>query len=211
MGEVAEDTRIAAENELAERVRALTAAGDDRGAATLVLRHLGPGVFGLLLAIHANEDDAADVFSAFSERVWRGLPGFRWESSLRGWAYVIARNESRRWLEHQRDRARRRAPISGLASEIPPEVRTATLSLYRTENRDALAALRASLPIDEQMLLVLRVDRELSWPELARVFNDGEELSEEATKREAARLRKRFQLLKEKLLALGAERGLRRQ
>ena len=61
----------------------------------------------------------------------------------------------------------------------------------------------------DRALLVLRVDRGLSWNDLARVLNeDGEPLDDAALKRESARLRKRFQLLKRELLELGRAAGV---
>src|SRR5436190_5730477 len=38
-----------------------------------------------------DEDAAQEVFSAFSEELWKGLPGFRWESSFRTWGYCLLR------------------------------------------------------------------------------------------------------------------------
>ena len=88
-------------------------------------------------------------------------------------------------------------------------VRTETLSYLRTEKKDRFAAIRASLPPEDQALLVLRVDRQLSWDELARVMSSDEgEPSADELKRESARLRKRYQLVKEKLLTLGERAGL---
>ena len=59
----------------------------------------------------------------------------------------------------------------------------------------------------------LRVDKELPWNDIARVLlaeneGEGETASEDLVKRESARLRKRFELLKKKLLQLGREHGL---
>ncbi|MFO0616887.1 MAG: sigma-70 family RNA polymerase sigma factor [Polyangiaceae bacterium] len=193
-------------------MRELVALGDVDGAATVAIRAYGGEIFGFLLAIHP-ADDASDVFSAFSERLWRSLGKFAWQCPLRAWAYVIARNESRRALDGAKRRGKREAPLSPSAvSGVAAEVRSKTLSLYATENKTALAALRDGLPEDERMLLVLRMDRELEWIDLARVFHDGEaELEAEELKREAARLRKRFQLVKAKLLDLGTQRGLFRR
>jgi RNA polymerase sigma-70 factor (ECF subfamily) len=61
------------------------------------------------------------------------------------------------------------------------------------------------LPEMDRMLLILRVDRELSWRDLARVVLGGSPTPVEL-EREAVRLRKRFQLVKERLRA-----GLREQ
>src|SRR5687767_8830043 len=106
----------------------------------------------------------------------------------------------------RRDVPLSRAPeLSGLIAQL----RTHTLSILAEEKVSAFAALRRELPEDDQTLLVLRVDRELAWDDLARVFLDEAEATDgEALKREAARLRKRFQLVKERLRALGEERGL---
>ena len=88
--------------------------------------------------------------------------------------------------------------------DVPIQLRTPTASYLRTSHKDRFAALRDSLPEDERMLLVLRVDKQLGWNDLARVMHEGgpEPLDDEALKREAARLRKRFQLLKERLLEM---------
>jgi RNA polymerase sigma-70 factor (ECF subfamily) len=83
-------------------------------------------------------------------------------------------------------------------------VRSETAPHLRTERRQQLEALRAALTPDEQTLLVLRIDKGLSWNDIARVFSDGGEATAQAEL--AVRLRKRFQLLKERLrtLARGA-------
>ena len=59
------------------------------------------------------------------------------------------------------------------------------------------------------MLLTLRVDRRLSFQDLARVLHDApDKVAAENIAREAARLRKRFQAIKDKLLALGIREGI---
>jgi RNA polymerase sigma-70 factor (ECF subfamily) len=53
---------------------------------------------------------------------------------------------------------------------------------------------------EDRELLVLRVDRGLAWNDLARVLSEEDgELDGPAITREAARLRKRFQVLKDRL------------
>ena len=80
-------------------------------------------------------------------------------------------------------------------------VRTETRSFLRTNARTRLEEVRDELPEADRALLVLRVDRGLEWAELARVFLEGEGSVTDAAglTREAARLRKRFQLVKERL------------
>jgi RNA polymerase sigma-70 factor (ECF subfamily) len=192
--------------------RALCREGDFNAAATLALRGYGPEVFGFLVAVHRSETEASDVFSELAEALWRGLPTFAWESSLRTWTYAIARNVAR---TRRRDAARRerRAPRTGDSAleGVAHAVRTETLAFLRTEKRTRLQALRDSLPEEDRMLLVLRVDRQLAWNDLARVLHEADEgtpLDDAAIAREAARLRKRFQLVKDKLRELAKKEGL---
>ncbi|MBL8743041.1 MAG: hypothetical protein JNK04_18155 [Myxococcales bacterium] len=72
-----------------------------------------------------------------------------------------------------------------------------------------LAELRASLPEQERELLILRIDRRLAWQDLARVLaEDGELDTDVELKKRAARLRKQFQALKERLRTAAKHRGL---
>src|SRR5262249_20841075 len=117
-------------------------------------------------------------------------------------------------LRHRRDegrRAKRQTPLeSTMVAEIEQRVRSETLSFLRTERRSRFAELRDALPPDDQALLVLRVDRKLAWNDLALAMHEDEAtpLSGEALKREAARLRKRFQIIKDRLLEMGQREGL---
>ena len=58
--------------------------------------------------------------------------------------------------------------------------------------------LRAQLDADEQALLTLRIDKRMDWKDIAFVmlFDEGALPAEDEAVREAARLRKRFQLVK---------------
>src|SRR5207244_3963067 len=73
-------------------VRAKLAAGDAKGATTVALETYGPELYGFLHALARDDDLAAEAFATFSEDLWKGLVKFRWESSLRTWAYALARN-----------------------------------------------------------------------------------------------------------------------
>jgi RNA polymerase sigma-70 factor, ECF subfamily len=71
-----------------------------------------------------------------------------------------------------------------------------------TAKQRQLTALRDELPIEDRTLLILRVDRKLSFDEIALAFADSpESVTEVDRRREAARLRKRFQLVKQRLMA----------
>ncbi|HEY0482018.1 MAG TPA: RNA polymerase sigma factor [Kofleriaceae bacterium] len=184
--------------------------GDMTGASSQLLTTLGPEILGYLVGMHGDLDKANDVFSAFCERIWREMPDFQWRCSARTWAYVIVRRIS---IDHARSesrRTRRIQPISQLSgwSEIAAQVRTQTMPFLQTGARDALRALRDRLPPEDRMLLVLRVDRELSWSDLAHVFLGDAAGDAARRKQEAARLRKRFQLVKDRLRRWMIEGGL---
>lgn len=197
---------------LEDAVRGAVSAGDLAGATTALLRGYGPEVFGFLVSLVGAREDADEVFARFAEQVFRGLPGFAWQCSLRTWVYGVARHAAYNQLRDQRRHARRHAPLpeGSQLSGIVAEARERTRTYLGTEFKDRFAKLRESLPVEDRELLVLRVDRGLEWEELVRVLapNDGTELDAAARKREAARLRKRFQLLKKKLLELGRREGL---
>jgi RNA polymerase sigma-70 factor (ECF subfamily) len=217
-------THVPASSDLDHRARELLRAGDTGGAATLVLRDLGPEVLGFLSGV-LGDGDADEVFSAWSERLWRSLKGFEGRCSLRTWTYVLARREITRFRKGMRRHAEGRVPLSELQSVLAAG-RTARTTMATAKQRQ-LTALRDELPIEDRTLLILRVDRKLSFDEIALVFAENLESVTEiersetgggdpdgsaggaggsaprgiARRREAARLRKRFQLVKQRLVA----------
>ena len=78
--------------ELEARVRNLLAAGDTDSAAEAVLRAMGPAVLRYMRAILREEEPSLDAFAAFGLDLWRGLPSFRGETSLRAWVHRVARH-----------------------------------------------------------------------------------------------------------------------
>lgn len=195
--------------ELEHGIRRLVEASDLDAATTAALRGYGQEVFRFLVNIHGGEAAASDVFSMFAEGIWRGIARFDWACTFRTWAYGIARRASLRYRRDQGRRAAREAPLESVElARVVEQVRSETLSFLRTERKNRLAELRDTLPLEDRTLLVLRVDRNLAWNDCARVMHDDESLDAAALKREAARLRKRFQLIKEKLLDIGRDEGL---
>lgn len=198
-------------------VRALCAQGSYEQAATLALRRLGDELLRFLVHSHRDETEAADVFSLAAEDIWRGLAKFRWESSLRTWSYCLVRRASARY-RRQNQRSKRIEVVAlddlGGFSEIVAQVKSQTLSAMRTERRTKLEQLRDELSVDERMLLALRIDRELTWKQIALVLGREHEREADVTDEDpddtaaVARLRKRFQLLKDRLKRRGRELGL---
>jgi RNA polymerase sigma-70 factor, ECF subfamily len=168
-------------------------------AATLALETYGDEIYALLAALHRNDSDAGEVFSLFCESLWTGLAGFEGRSSFRTWAYTVAWRASARY----RSRVAREVLVSDSEFlRLADRVRNSTQSRLAREKRNRLRELRDTLPPEDQTILILRVERELDWRDLTRVFHDGETLDEATLERESSRLRKRFQLIKEQLRKL---------
>ena len=184
---------------LDERARGLLAAGDTGGATTIVLRELGPELFGFLTGV-LGDSDADEVFARLSVRLWRSLDGFEGRCTLRTWAYVLARHELGRFRRGVKRHAEH-VPVSALA-DVLAAARNTTRSAIATEKQVKLTSLRDELPVEDRTLLILRVDRDLAWDEIALAFAENPEtFSDEDRKRESARLRKRYQLVKQRLVA----------
>jgi len=200
-----EERRAQFENELG----ALHASADFSSLATQLIEGYGPELFGLLVSLHRHHSDASDVFGLTCEQIWRGLPKFERRASFRTWSYTLARHASQRWRERDSSHRRRQLPIDDFPglSAVEERVRTRTLEYLKSEVKDRFAALRQSLPEEDQLLLVLRVDKGLDWAEVSEVIA-GTELAPEKRTSESARLRKRFQLLKDRLRADAEAAGL---
>ena len=193
---------------LDEQVRGWVVQGDVSRATTELLRSLGPEVLGFLYGILDSEADADEVFGATSERVWKALHGFQWRCTLRTWVYVIARNEAVRFLKGARRRNQGHVTPSELEDAIVA-IRDTTRSTRRTEKDDKLAMLRNELATDDRALLVLRVDREMAWEDVALTFlSESDGATSDRVRREAARLRKRFQIVRRRLTERAREEGL---
>jgi RNA polymerase sigma-70 factor, ECF subfamily len=183
-----------------ERTLSLLRAGDVRQAATEVIRTHGPVILRYLRALLRDEGAADDAFSLFAEWVWEAIGRFRGDSSLRTWAFGIAWNSARRIRDEAWQKRRERLNTSD-ASRLAQEIRSSSvLDLERRSDR--LENLRRELSPEEQNLLVLRIDQQLSWEEIAAIASDGGEPVA------ATALRKRFERLKERIARLARKRGL---
>jgi RNA polymerase sigma-70 factor (ECF subfamily) len=183
-----------------QSLRARFDAGDLHAVATEVIRAYGPELYGFLCGMTRDPEAASEVFAAACERLWKGLPAFRWESPLRVWAYAIMRHQFLHWTR-TRQKERRQVPLSEAPelAAVVEQVRTTTAAHLRSEVKDGFAKLRDALDPDDQLLLGLRLEHKMAWNDIARVLESGAN---------AAALRKRFERLKTKLTALARDQGL---
>jgi RNA polymerase sigma-70 factor (ECF subfamily) len=150
-------------------------------------------------------DKASDVFSQMTEDLWKGLPKFRMECSPRTWLYLLSRHAAERF---ERSPSNRPHASETALEELADAVRSRTPLWHQTDTKNAFRSLREELSPDDRSLLALRIDRDLPWADIARVFLGDTNPDAHAIQRESARLRKRLQLLKEELRKLAQERGL---
>ncbi len=185
-----------------QAIRQLCEAGDHAAATTAALRLYGVELLGFLRALANHPDLASEAFAEFGEDVWKGLPKFRWDASLRSWLYSLARNALGQLRRDPRRRLDRNLPLS-IAPEVEAVARTVTLDIQRTDVKDEFRALREQLDPEEHELLLLRLDRDLAWKDIARIVGGDDDVDTRA-----AALRKRFERAKERLKKLAIEHGL---
>lgn len=167
----------------------------------------GSEVLGFLIAWMRDDNDAFEVFAQASEDLWTGLPRFEGRSSFRTWFYTLARNAASRFRRSPHRRIGRHVPLTN-AGQVADRVRSRTLAHLRTEVKDKFAKIRDALDPDDRALIVLRVDRKMSWNDIVRVLAPDDADSQEGLARAAARLRKRFQVVREKIRELAKLAGL---
>jgi RNA polymerase sigma-70 factor (ECF subfamily) len=187
-----------------QAIQALCKAGAYAEATTGALRRYGVELLGFLRAIARDDDLAAEAFAELGEDIWKGLPRFRWDASLRSWLYTLARNALGQLRRDPRRRTDRNLPLS-IAPEMAAVVRTLTLEIQRTAVKDEFRVLREQLDPEEHEILLLRLDRGLAWKDIARILSPGPDGELDAR---AAALRKRFERAKQRLKKLAIEHGL---
>jgi RNA polymerase sigma-70 factor (ECF subfamily) len=187
--------------ELEQAIAGHLAAGELAAAATAALGGLGPQILGYLAATLRDDDAAYEVFGHFSEQLWKSIATFRGESSFKTWAYKLVMHSLGRY---RRDGFRRRGRPLGTSevSAIAEQIRSQTPAYRQTAVKDRIAQLREQLDPEEQTLLFLRIDQELSWTDVAAI------VSAEGEPVEPAALRKRFERAKVRLRKLAEQDGL---
>jgi len=183
-----------------ERIAAALAQADLDRAATEAIRGYGPEILRYALSLCRDPADAGDVFAEFAARLWKALPAARSATTVRALAYRIVRNAAAD-LHSDRYRRRRATLSSGLVSRLAQSVHTSSKAALERD-AERLARIRALFTPEEETLLLLRIDRGLSWEEIA------DALAAEAGAPNAVALRKRFERLKAKIARKARKQGL---
>jgi len=178
---------------LEESIKASWDAGDLPSAATIAIEGYGPEALGFLVSVLRSDERGGEAFSIACEDLWKGIGAFSWRCAFRTWMYTLARHAGVRLARSPHLRYDRNIPLSQISERV-----RAAASTYN-ERSDRFARIRATLTPEDETLLVLRVDKKMAWREIAQVIEGDEALEDEIIRRTSARLRKRFQLLKDEL------------
>ena len=183
-------------------------AGDMVAALTRVLQSYGVELQRYLFATTAGPTEAHDIYCIVAEDLWKGLPSFQWRCSVRAWAYTLARHARARYVIAERRRMVRQDTLATAPwlRDLVERTRTPTPMHERSEVVHGLRSLRDGLDELDRTLLMLRIDRGLSWKELAVVLDQVGPDEDPSTA--AARLRQRFQVVKKRLRDMAERAGL---
>ncbi len=190
-----------------QRIHELCEQGDVGRAVEEALAGYGAEFMRLLGSLLNDRERAREAYGILSETLLMDLPGFRWESSFRTWAHRVARNVAYRMATSP---AGREVPVShGAFEQQVHREWSRTRPWLRTDIKERVRALRSQLEPSEQLLLELRIDRRMSWTDVARHLSGPDEpMTSDALARRSAVLRQQFQRIKARLRALAREAEL---
>lgn len=161
-------------------------------ALHLLVRRYAAEMRGFLRSRTGSRNSMEEVYSVFTEDVWKGLPQLRSDKHMRSWLYVVARNALSRHVRFKR-RWRLRHTFSGLET-LPAELRQSYGT--REGNLAQLTPLLSELSEPDRQLLDQRLVKALPWRDIAlQSARQAGDTSDASVTRESARLRKRYQLL----------------
>ena len=134
-----------------------------------IVDSFGPAFRRLVGAYEFDEGLREDLLQEILLSLWRALPGFRGDSTVRTWAFRVAHNTA---LKHQRGSGRARHRVETYARDtLPPEATLdddpATLS-ERREDALRLQHLVGELAPTDRQLVVLKLEG-LSGAEICEV------------------------------------------
>ena len=125
----------------------------------------GDSVWRLCYRMSRNSADAEDLAQEVWFTVWRKVGTFRCESGFRTWLYKIASNVCLQWIRKTHDRATCPMEESRMGSSVGTET-----DVIARDGVGRLLEAMAGLPQTLRLPLVLRVDEELSYAEIAEVL-----------------------------------------
>ena len=156
-------------------------AGSEEAFAYLLTVYQNP-VFNLVCHVVENQADASDVLQDVFVKVFRGIKGFKGDSSLRTWIYRIAVHEAsnlrRSWIRrHWREPVSMddtESPSAAVATEAASSERSPYQVFEQAERELVVKRALASLAPPYRTVVVLREIEGLAYEEIAQVLGVAE-------------------------------------
>lgn len=152
-----------------ERHLVLAVQRGDSGAARELYHRYREQVYNLVVYSIGDSLHAQDLLQTVFLKVFRGLPKFRFQSSLATWIYRIAHNECQ---DHHRRRGAVHVPLEAILGS-PDEIDARPLCDHEHALRERGAIVRQAvmqLPFKMREVIVLRYVEGLSYEEIGRVL-----------------------------------------
>jgi RNA polymerase sigma-70 factor, ECF subfamily len=143
-------------------------AGDQAAFGCLVER-FQRDVYGKAFAILKNHLDADDVVQETFLRVYRALPGFRFESSFRTWLITVTTRQALNFLARKRDGHESLDPVDDGPEHLALRVESNQMTaLLDQESRRLLREALPKLPQRQRQALQLKIQKDLKYEDIAR-------------------------------------------
>lgn len=150
--------------------------GDEAAYEELIQRFEQP-VYSIVSRLVDDPGDAPDIVQEVFLKIFRYIPGFRGESSLKTWIYRIAVNEARnhhRWFGRHRGKEVGLEPVSdeslSLGERLADPARDPFEMTLNQEMRELIEAGLKNLSPSQRAVLVLREIEGLSYEEIAAIL-----------------------------------------
>jgi RNA polymerase sigma-70 factor (ECF subfamily) len=141
----------------------------DQAAFGCLVERFPRDVYGKAFSILKNHLDADDVVQETFLRVFRALPGFRFESSFRTWLITITTRQALNFISRKRSNHESLDPSEDgpehLALRVEGNQMTALLDL---ESRRILRDALPRLPQRQRQALLLKIQNDWKYEEIAR-------------------------------------------
>jgi len=145
------------------------AQGGDQAAFGQLVERFQRDVYGKAFSILKNHLDADDVVQETFLRVYRALPGFRFESSFRTWLITITTRQALNFLSRKRSGHESLDPVEDgpehMALRVEGNQMTALLD---QESRRLLREALPRLPQRQKQALMLKIQNDWKYEEIAR-------------------------------------------
>jgi RNA polymerase sigma-70 factor (ECF subfamily) len=154
---------------LDERELVEACVGGQPDAFALIVERHQRAVYHLCYRFAGNHEDASDLSQDVFLRAYRGLRGFRGQSSLGTWLYRIAVNVCLNRASARAVRPEATEPVED-REHVDRNAESPTERLLKDERAARVRAAIAELPRKQRATLILRVYHEMSHQEIAQVL-----------------------------------------